>query len=334
MELVDHMSKLFGTQAATLEPATEPEQTVGETPAPMFTGMYAGAVLLAPEPGRSYREFDNDAHAEMAKLLVDSGNQAVCVEHFTNEGYDPFVINAKLATLMHQASMVASTIPLPTGDVAPRNPSCPEPFFGAGFYETPAGAKVLFELRDPHVVLFDNFLSEAECDHLVEFVNNRFDRSRVVVPDGIDISEDRSSQTAHTVIGETETIKQIEARISQTVHWPTLSAESLQIIRYQVGEEYKPHYDFFHPTDNELNLASPKLQRTATLILYLEEPTMGGATFFPTLGLRVPARKGQALFFSYPKPGPGHTTLHSGEPVIEGTKTIATKWFKTLEYGQ
>ncbi len=265
--------------------------------------------------------------------MVDSNNPAVCLMHFTNEGYDPQEIQSRLNALSSQTSMVART--LAVGSAAfPRNNFCPEPVVENGIFKTPEGASVVFEMKDPRVVLYDNFLSKQECEHLIELAGSRFNRSMVVATKGGEsVVDNRSSETAHLGIGQDDTVRLIEARIAATVHWPVLKAESLQIIKYEAGQEYKPHYDFFEKTEENAYLATPNFQRTATMILYLQEPTAGGSTSFPRLGLTVPAKQGRALFFSYPNPIPNDKTLHAGDPVISGEKIIATKWFKTLHHG-
>lgn len=55
------------------------------------------------------------------------------------------------------------------------------------------------------------------------------------------------------------------------------SVEPLQILRYQPGEEYRPHYD---------TLARMQNQRVLTFLIYLNEDYDGGETLFLRPGLR------------------------------------------------
>lgn len=236
----------------------------------------------------NFRPFTPTTHQELAQLLADSGSHDVCIEHFTNEGYDPEEIRSRLSTFGSQLGLVGKTNRV--GEAAlPRNVQCPEPGPENGVFTTPAGARILFEMKDPHVVLFDNFLTPAECDHLVSLAAGRFRRSQVVGEGGETVVDNRSSDTAHLGIGQDDIVRAIEARIAATVHWPILKAESLQVIKYEPGQEYKPHYDFFDKADPNSYLAGPHFQRTGTMILYLKEPTAGGSTSFPRLKLTVPA---------------------------------------------
>jgi prolyl 4-hydroxylase len=66
----------------------------------------------------------------------------------------------------------------------------------------------------------------------------------------------------------------------------------------------------------------------ASLVMYLNTPTRGGATTFPDVNFEVGPVKGNAVFFSYDRPHPMTRTLHGGAPVLEGEKWVATKWLR------
>ena len=51
------------------------------------------------------------------------------------------------------------------------------------------------------------------------------------------------------------------------------------------------------------------------------------------LGLFIVAPiKGNAVFFSYPRPDAATHTLHGGAPVQAGEKWVATKWLRQREF--
>lgn len=93
---------------------------------------------------------------------------------------------------------------------------------------------------------------------------------------------------------------------------PADHQEGLQILHYEHGQKYEPHFDYFHDAVN----ASPERggQRVATLLMYLSTPEEGGETVFPNAaskekvaggewsecakqGLAVKTYKGDALLF-------------------------------------
>lgn len=194
----------------------------------------------------------------------------------------------------------------------------------------------LFTLQIPHIVLLGNVLSDEECDELTQYGEQRLERSPVV-SDGDGVSRvhvDRTSRGAMMQRGETALIARIEARLAALTAWPVDRGEGLQLLHYEKGNEYKPHFDWFDP-----DKPGPRRhleqggQRLATIIMYLSNVEQGGATSFPKLGLQVQPRKGCAVFFANTDPYgiPDQQTLHGGEPVEKGTKVIATKW---LRYGR
>ena len=194
---------------------------------------------------------------------------------------------------------------------------------------------VLTSLSNPRVVVFGNLLSDAECDALIAEAKPRMQRSLTVdnQSGGEALNQDRTSNGMFFQRGENEVIRALEERIARLLNWPLENGEGLQVLHYLPGAEYKPHYDYFAPNEP----GTPTIlrrggQRVGTLVMYLNEPTRGGATTFPDVGLQVVPRKGNAVFFSYDRPEPATKTLHGGAPVLEGEKWIATKWLREREF--
>lgn len=190
--------------------------------------------------------------------------------------------------------------------------------------------RFLVSMENPGVVLMEDFLDEIECQHLIDLASNSLSKSTVAVhgKGSSTVSDYRTSDNATVARSQDDIVKSIENRISGLFNWNINDTDDFQILRYRIGEEYKPHFDFF--TDGS-SFVKGVGERIATLILYLGEPTKGGGTKFPDLNLNIHCKRGSALFFTYPNPTPDSKTLHAGAPVIEGTKWIATKWFRSLD---
>jgi prolyl 4-hydroxylase len=196
---------------------------------------------------------------------------------------------------------------------------------------------VLLTLKTPRIVVLGNLLSAEECDAMIACTEQRLQRSPVVSDsDGkTELHVHRTSRGAMLQRGESEMIGRIEARLAAVTHWPADHGEGLQLLRYDGGNEYRPHYDWFNPA-----LPGPRKhlerggQRLATIIMYLSDVEQGGATSFPNIGLQVQPKKGGAVFFANTDPygAPDPQTLHAGEPVVKGVKFIATKWLREREY--
>lgn len=195
--------------------------------------------------------------------------------------------------------------------------------------------QVLMAMKLPRVVLFGGLLTQAECDELIAQAQPRLARSQTVVDrtGGSEVNAARTSDGMFFGRGETALVQRIEQRISTLLNWPVAWGEGLQVLHYGVGAQYRPHHDYFDPrhagTEAVLRRGG---QRVGTLVIYLNTPARGGATSFPDVALEVSAVKGNAVFFSYPRPQPQTRTLHGGAPVLEGEKWVATKWLREREF--
>ncbi|MEX0961629.1 MAG: 2OG-Fe(II) oxygenase [Simkaniaceae bacterium] len=188
------------------------------------------------------------------------------------------------------------------------------------------------------IYILRDFLSEKECEHLIalgeptlkpstvvddHIVNGRLDQAR------------RSRGTFLTNHGHDPIVVDIENRIAELTHTPKENGESFQILHYQPGGEYKPHYDTFDPeTVGGKNCFDRGGQRVATVILYLNSTEVGGETIFPNVDIAVTPKKGDAvLFYNLSEEGQiDKNSLHGGAPVLKGEKWIATKWIREGEF--
>ncbi len=191
--------------------------------------------------------------------------------------------------------------------------------------------QLLTTLRHPRVCVLGGFLSDEECDALMALAESRLARSETVDngTGGSEVNAARTSDGMFFERGEAPVIQRIEQRIAYFLDWPVDHGEGLQILRYRPGAEYRPHHDYFDPAHaGSKTILARGGQRVATLVMYLNTPTGGGATTFPDAGLEVMPVRGNALFFSYDRAHPCTGTLHGGAPVLAGEKWVATKWLR------
>ncbi|BAK16068.1 prolyl 4-hydroxylase [Solibacillus silvestris StLB046] len=181
-------------------------------------------------------------------------------------------------------------------------------------------AEVLHE--EPLIVKFLNVLSDEECQNLIDCASSRLERSKLAKKE---ISSIRTSSGMFFEENENPLISEIEKRISSLMHLPIEHAEGLQVLHYEPGQEFKPHFDFFGP-----NHPSSSNNRICTLVVYLNDVEEGGVTTFPNLGIVNVPKKGTAVYFEYfyNDQKLNELTLHSGEPVIQGEKWVATQWMR------
>jgi prolyl 4-hydroxylase len=174
--------------------------------------------------------------------------------------------------------------------------------------------------------LIDNFLDDSECDELIKVSETKLTKSTLTRYDPGDPNF-RTSMTAYFSPG-TPIEDKIEAKICEMVGIPCSYAETSQIQKYQKGQEFKLHHDYFDPEADPTFFA--KGQRTWTFMVYLSDVEEGGTTKFPRVNTTLNPKKGQAVawcnVFSDGKLD--SDTLHQGSPVDKGEKYIITKWFK------
>jgi prolyl 4-hydroxylase len=182
---------------------------------------------------------------------------------------------------------------------------------------------IIARLEEPLVVILGNVLSDEECDQLIEFSKHRIQRSKI----GNDrqVNEMRTSSGMFFEEGENEVIARVEKRISQIMNVPVTHAESLHILNYEVGQEYKAHFDYFASTSKAAS--NPRI---STLVMYLNDVEEGGETYFPKLNFSVSPKKGMAVYFEYfyTDQSLNELTLHGGAPVVVGDKWAATQWMR------
>lgn len=198
--------------------------------------------------------------------------------------------------------------------------------------------EVVMVCTSPRIALFNNVLSDSECDALIAASRGKLERSKVVAnkETGEFVDVTRTSFGTHFDKGESELVNTIQRRVAELARWPLSHAEPLQILNYGVGGEYLPHFDYFEP--QEPGRPSPLQtggQRIATVVMYLNDVQAGGGTIFPHLNLETRPRKGGAIYFSYQLPDGSvdPMTLHGGSPVIRGEKWIATQWLRERVFG-
>jgi prolyl 4-hydroxylase len=192
--------------------------------------------------------------------------------------------------------------------------------------------QVLMDMRNPRIVLFGNLLTDEECDQFIRLAEPRMQRSKasrdgVSKPDAV--HEGRTSYSANLWRGEHEVVNRVDERVHALLNWPVEFSEDWQVMRYDKGAQFVPHFDCFSP---DVGPWHPWLRRgghrCGTLLIYLKTPQRGGSTAFPDVPMDVRAHKGSAVYFAYPRSDSLARTKHAGAPVMEGEKWAVVKWFR------
>lgn len=117
--------------------------------------------------------------------------------------------------------------------------------------------------------------------------------------------------------------QQLHARVGELLGKPVEHLEDPQVSRYLRGEFYLPHFDgpsLEEPTSRQFLVCGG--QRLATVLVYLNDVSEGGATRFPLLDVEVRPKRGRALVFF---PGNSDGSIDTAL-VHEACKAVDTKW--------
>jgi prolyl 4-hydroxylase len=176
--------------------------------------------------------------------------------------------------------------------------------------------------------LLQDFLSRDECAALITLINR--DRQKSALLSTHSDPEYRTSDSCN-LDADDPLVQGIETRICDIMGLNPRQGETLQGQVYEIGQQYKPHFDYFHSSKAYWDdMQQQGGQRCWTSMIYLNEPAAGGATAFPTAGLEVVPRTAMLVMWNNMTADgrPNVSALHAGTPVIAGTKYIVTKWFR------
>jgi prolyl 4-hydroxylase len=176
----------------------------------------------------------------------------------------------------------------------------------------------------------EGFLDASDCAELVEIIRRRLRPSTITVPPGGEPDgKFRTSRTCDLNGGE-DVVVRLDTKVARAMGIELKLAEPSQGQWYEVGQEFKPHTDFFKPYELEQYGCAEWGQRTWTFMIYLNEPEGGGGTRFVDVDLTIEPKRGMAVFWNnLLASGDGNNfTRHQGMPVTAGSKVIITKWFR------
>lgn len=183
------------------------------------------------------------------------------------------------------------------------------------------------------VYLKEQFLPPELCDELIRLVD--LDRRPSTLADYNGDATFRTSETCD-LSGEEPAVKAVEQYLFDFTQIDPAHGETLQGQRYEVGQEFKQHTDWFNPQGEDWEkFCGVSGQRTWTFMVYLNTVEAGGATRFKTLGKKFQPKQGTILGWNNRNPdGSGNVnTLHHAMKVRKGVKYVITKWYRERPWG-
>lgn len=134
-----------------------------------------------------------------------------------------------------------------------------------GMQRVPSARLELFQLR--------KFLAPDLCARLVALID-RHRRASTIADDNGDALF-RTSETCDLEAGE-PAVRELEAQLHRISGIDPAFGEPVQGQRYDVGQEFKPHTDYFAPDGADYaRYCAHSGQRSWTFMAYLNEPAAG-----------------------------------------------------------
>ena len=199
------------------------------------------------------------------------------------------------------------------------------------FYET--GKRVNGE---PLICVFEDFLEESEMEQLLVAAKPKLTQALVTGAKTGVADPERTGSNCWISHRHNEVIGELSLRIAEVVGIPLGNAESFQVVYYQQGEEYAPHFDAWDVgTERGYRCMAMGGQRMVTCLLYLNDVEAGGGTSFPNLDMEIRAKKGRMLIYHNCFEGSTvrhPNSVHGGMPVRRGEKWACNLWFREKSY--
>jgi len=175
----------------------------------------------------------------------------------------------------------------------------------------------------PRILVAYNFLTPEECSHIIDMAIPYLERSKVS-SENLNGKIDQVRTSSGTWISRFSSDPAIKKFVTRASNWIGKSpyhSESVQVLQYDLTQEYKPHPDYFDPKRLPHYLKNGG-QRIASVMVYLNNVTEGGETVFPRRAynrVSIKPEQGKAVAWYNVKPNGDldEESIHGSQPVVE-----------------
>ena len=171
---------------------------------------------------------------------------------------------------------------------------------------------------------FQNILSVDECNELIKISKDRLGKALTYGK-----NEEYRTAKSTSIDEKTELTNKIKNIVSEKTNLPIENQEEINVVKYNIGGEYKVHHDFFRPNTNHFELQNGG-QRIYSCLFYINDDFDGGETDFPKVNYRVDPQIGKLVIWKNLNDdlSVNYNSLHAGLPVISGEKWICIVWVR------
>ncbi|KAI5705819.1 hypothetical protein M8J75_002078 [Diaphorina citri] len=184
-----------------------------------------------------------------------------------------------------------------------------------------APAKVEQLNVDPEILLFHDILTDNQMERIKNAAVPHLKRSRIYGENGSSVSNIRLTHQGKLAPNRNNSVDGAQNFVQDVTGLNKEGFEYFHVNLYGVGGYYLYHTD---------SLRTEFRKRSATMLFYLSDVQLGGATVFPHFNLTVQARKGTAIFWynTHTSGEIDNRMMHSACPVLLGHKWIGTYWIR------
>jgi prolyl 4-hydroxylase len=196
--------------------------------------------------------------------------------------------------------------------------------------------KVEILSQDPLIRVVDNFLTNKECQWIIDKAKPMIKRAVVSSAEEGVKSMGRTGSVAWFSPESGKLVEELIRRVANLADLPMEFSESLQVLYYGPEQLYNAHWDAYDlNTERGIRCCSDRGQRVRTALAYLSDVESGGQTKFPRLNVEVNPQKGRLVLFDNCIQGSSErhqNSLHAAAPVIAGEKWAITLFFRDRPY--
>jgi prolyl 4-hydroxylase len=186
------------------------------------------------------------------------------------------------------------------------------------------------QVPSPRIEMFTlpGFVPPELCSELMALIDANRRPSTIADSDG-----DHYFRTSETCdfAPDHPAVMELERRLLEIGGIDPAHGEPIQGQRYEVGQEFKAHTDYFEPTGQDFEkFCSVSGQRTWTMMVYLNTVEAGGATRFKVIDKMFQPEQGRLVAWNNRRPDGtcNAATLHHAMKVRKGLKYVVTKWYR------
>ncbi len=172
------------------------------------------------------------------------------------------------------------------------------------------------------------FLDADHCRDLITLIEEQHRPSTLADHNG-----DRKFRTSSTcdLAPSEPAVAHLANKLTELSGIDPIYGEPLQGQRYEPGQEFKAHTDYFEPANPDFQrYCAIAGQRTWTFMVYLNNVEAGGATRFKAIDKVIQPEAGKLVAWNNRRPDGSlnAATLHHAMKVRKGNKYVITRWYR------